>query len=119
VCRSAACKTFVPGHRKWCPIRTRLVIGLEYFCFEHDGLWDISDADLIELAKKELLQIGLAREGDVIDGCVVRQKKAYPVYDDDYAQHVAIVREEIEERYRTCTSSAATACTSITIKTTP
>ena len=73
--------------------------GLEYFCFEHDGLWDSTDADLIELAKKELIQIGLAREGDVIDGCVVRQKKAYPVYDDDYAQHVATIREEIEERY--------------------
>jgi hypothetical protein len=73
--------------------------GLEYFCFEHDGLWDSSDADLIELAKKELLQIGLAQEGDVMDGCVVRQKKAYPVYDDDYAKHVATVRNEIEERY--------------------
>ena len=35
----------------------------------------------------------------MIDGCVVRQKKAYPVYDDDYAQHVATVREEIEGRY--------------------
>ena len=60
--------------------------GLEYFCFEHDGLWDSSDADLIELAKRELIQIGLAQEGDVVDGCVVRQKKAYPVYDDDYAR---------------------------------
>ena len=34
-----------------------------------------------------------------MDGCVVRQKKAYPVYDDDYAQHVATIREELEERY--------------------
>jgi protoporphyrinogen oxidase len=45
------------------------------------------------------MQIGLAQEGDVMDGCVVRQKKAYPVYDDDYAKHVATVRDEIEERY--------------------
>ena len=34
-----------------------------------------------------------------MDGCVVRQKKAYPVYDDDYAKHVATIRDEIEERY--------------------
>jgi protoporphyrinogen oxidase len=73
--------------------------GLEYFCFEHDGLWDSGDADLLELAKRELIQIGLAEPGDVLDGCVVRQKKAYPVYDDDYAAHVATIREELETRY--------------------
>src|SRR5215212_1367342 len=73
--------------------------GLEYFCFEHDGLWDSKDEELIELAKRELLQIGLAQEGDVLDGTVVRQKKAYPVYDDDYAKNVATIRDELEERY--------------------
>jgi protoporphyrinogen oxidase len=35
----------------------------------------------------------------VLDGTVVRQKKAYPVYDDHYATHVAMVREELETRY--------------------
>jgi protoporphyrinogen oxidase len=45
------------------------------------------------------LQIGLAKSGDVLDGTVVRQKKAYPVYDDDYATHVDTVREELESRY--------------------
>ena len=73
--------------------------GLEYFCFEDDGLWNLSDLELIELAKRELAQIGLAEYEDVTDGCVVRQRKAYPVYDDDYAQNVAIIREEIEERF--------------------
>jgi protoporphyrinogen oxidase len=93
----------IQNFRSWSPEMVpdpdKACYGLEYFCFEHDGLWDSSDADLIELAKKELTQIGLAQEGDVIDGCVVRQKKAYPVYDDDYAQHVATIRDEIEERY--------------------
>src|SRR5204863_471434 len=28
-----------------------------------------------------------------------RQKKAYPVYDDNYARHVAAIRAELEERY--------------------
>lgn len=70
--------------------------GLEYFCFEGDGLWTMADADLIALAKKELMQIGLARADDVLDGCVIRQPKAYPVYDDDYKAHVATIRREIE-----------------------
>jgi protoporphyrinogen oxidase len=73
--------------------------GLEYFCFEGDGLWNLSDAELIELAKRELAQVGLAKYEDVTDGCVVRQRKAYPVYDDDYAQNVAIIREEIAQRF--------------------
>ena len=93
----------IQNFRSWSPEMVpdpdKACYGLEYFCFEHDGLWDSSDADLIELAKKELMQIGLAQEGDVMDGCVVRQKKAYPVYDDDYAEHVATIRDEIEERY--------------------
>jgi protoporphyrinogen oxidase len=73
--------------------------GLEYFCFEGDGLWAAGDADLIALAKKELAQIGLAAPEDVLDGCVVRQPKAYPVYDDHYAEHVAVIRRELEENY--------------------
>ncbi|MFN8856319.1 MAG: NAD(P)/FAD-dependent oxidoreductase [Planctomycetaceae bacterium] len=73
--------------------------GLEYFCFEGDGLWNMSDADLIALGSKELQSLGLVREGDVLDGHVVRQPKAYPVYDDDYARHVAVIRDELEARY--------------------
>lgn len=73
--------------------------GLEYFCFEGDGLWSMRDSDLVELAKKELEKVGLARGSDVIDGCVVRQPKAYPVYDDGYLQHVATLRDEFERHY--------------------
>ncbi len=69
--------------------------GLEYFCFEGDGLWNAPDAELIALGKREFAKIGLAREEDVIDGCVVRQPRAYPVYDDAYAQHVATIRKEV------------------------
>ncbi|MEP7014301.1 MAG: NAD(P)/FAD-dependent oxidoreductase [Verrucomicrobiota bacterium] len=93
----------VQNFRSWSPEMVpdpnKACYGLEYFCFEHDGLWNSTDSDLIELAKRELIQIGLAKEGDVVDGTVVRQKKAYPVYDDNYARHVATVRQELEDRY--------------------
>lgn len=69
--------------------------GMEYFCFEGDGLWTASDEDLIELAKKELQQVQLAEAIDVVDGCVIRQPKAYPVYDDDYKLHVAVIRQAL------------------------
>jgi protoporphyrinogen oxidase len=93
----------IQNFRSWSPEMVpepdKACYGLEYFCFEHDGLWDSSDGELIELAKRELAQIGLARAGDVVDGCVVRQKKAYPVYDDDYARHVATIRTELDQHY--------------------
>jgi protoporphyrinogen oxidase len=75
--------------------------GLEYFCFEGDGLWTSSDEALIDQAKRELEKIGLAKAADVVDGCVVRQVKAYPVYDDDYAKNVATVKDELEAKYPT------------------
>ncbi len=90
----------IQNFRSWSPEMVpdpdKACYGLEYFCFEHDGLWDSSDEQLIQLAAQELRQIGLASEGDVLDGTVVRQKKAYPVYDDDYAKHVTTIREELE-----------------------
>ena len=59
------------------------------------------DAELIELAKREIEQIGLVRANQVIDGVVVRQPKAYPVYDEHYRSHVAALRNEIEQRFET------------------
>lgn len=73
--------------------------GLEYFCFEGDGLWNSSDTDLIELAKRELLKLGLAKAEHILDGCVVRQPKAYPVYDDEYATHVDTIRQDLDQNY--------------------
>ena len=69
---------------------------MEYFCFEGDGMWSSSDAAMIELAKKELVQIGLAAPEDVIDGFVIRQKRAYPIYDDSYRERVDVIRRFVE-----------------------
>jgi protoporphyrinogen oxidase len=67
-------------------------LGLEYFCFEGDGLWSASDAELIELGKKELAELGLADSGRVLDGSVVRVEKAYPIYDPGYQANLAVIR---------------------------
>ncbi|OAI41390.1 FAD-dependent oxidoreductase [Verrucomicrobia bacterium SCGC AG-212-E04] len=71
-------------------------LGLEYFCFEGDGLWNSSDAELIELGKAELEKLGLVRAADVVDGSVVRMEKAYPVYGPGYQEDVDAIRHEIE-----------------------
>ena len=76
-------------------------VGLEYFCFEGDALWASSDDELIALATREMALLGLARPEDVIGGVVVRQEKAYPVYDEDYAANVAALRAELEAAHPT------------------
>jgi protoporphyrinogen oxidase len=68
-------------------------LGLEYFCTEGDDLWRMLDAELIELGKQEMERIGLARAADVIDGLVVRQPKAYPVYNGTYANYLATIKD--------------------------
>ncbi|OIP34226.1 MAG: FAD-dependent oxidoreductase [Deltaproteobacteria bacterium CG2_30_63_29] len=74
--------------------------GLEYFCFVGDGLWTSSDTDLIKLATSEMHKLGLLRSpDDVLDGFVVRQPKAYPVYDGAYARNVEVIRAALAEQY--------------------
>jgi len=55
-------------------------IGLEYFCYETDPIWKLPDADMIDLAKREMAKIGIIETGDVIDACVIRVPKTYPAY---------------------------------------
>ena len=72
------------------------VLGLEYFCFASDSTWQMDDDALIALAKRELAQLGLADPALIIDGTVVRQRAAYPVYDETYGASVNVVREFVE-----------------------
>lgn len=74
------------------PDPTKSSLGLEYFCFEGDDLWTMPDADLIELGRREMDKMGLISASEVSDGCVVRMPKAYPVYDDAYQGHLAVIR---------------------------
>ena len=75
------------------PDQSKTCLGLEYFCFEGDGLWSSTDEELIDRARKELAHLGMCRPEEVFDGVVVRQKKAYPVYDDVYEAKVNVIRK--------------------------
>jgi hypothetical protein len=78
------------------PDPTKTSLGLEYFCTEGDELWSMSDADLIELAKREVNSLDLAKYTDIDDGCVVRVPKSYPVYDSDYCEALATIRAFVD-----------------------
>jgi protoporphyrinogen oxidase len=88
----AASPEMVPGPEFHC-------YGMEYFCFEGDGLWESPDEDLISLAKGELQALGLAGLDEILDAKVVRQRKAYPVYDEGYKAAVTEVRDDLERNF--------------------
>jgi protoporphyrinogen oxidase len=72
-------------------------LGMEYFCSEGDALWNLSDKQLIELATREVIDLELGvQSGDVQDGVVIRQHKAYPVYDGDYRKHLKVLQDYLE-----------------------
>jgi UDP-galactopyranose mutase len=76
----------------WSPFMVkegRTCLGLEYFVFEGDELWESSDEDLVALARRELALLGLVDQADVEAGYVVRIPKAYPYYDFEYRANVA------------------------------
>jgi protoporphyrinogen oxidase len=79
----------VPDPRMTC-------LGLEYFCFEGDGLWTMPDRDLIELGRREMAAIGLIDPSKVVDGTVVRMPKAYPVYDEGFEGALHVVRTYLD-----------------------
>jgi protoporphyrinogen oxidase len=79
----------VPDPRMTC-------LGLEYFCFEGDGLWTMPDRDLIELGTREMAAIGLIDPSKVVDGTVVRMPKAYPVYDEGFEQALDVIRRYLD-----------------------
>jgi protoporphyrinogen oxidase len=74
------------------PDSSKSSLGLEYFCNDTEDFWSMADADLVALGRREIDSIGLVNAADVIDGCVVRMPKAYPVYDDEYQAHLTVIR---------------------------
>ncbi|MBQ9457538.1 MAG: NAD(P)/FAD-dependent oxidoreductase [Bacilli bacterium] len=69
-------------------------IGLEYFANEGDADWNLSDEEFIALAKKEIHEIGVVEEEDILDAVRIKVKKAYPAYFDSYSE-IGVVREHL------------------------
>ncbi|CAN5187618.1 hypothetical protein BH09PSE3_BH09PSE3_00340 [soil metagenome] len=86
----------IQNFRSWSeamvPDDNRSSIGMEYFCQDGDALWTSNNADLVKQASAELEKLGLAPASKVVDGTVIRQPKAYPVYDGDYREALDMIR---------------------------
>jgi len=79
------------------PNPSKTCLGMEYFCSEGDDLWEMSDSQLVKLASEEIVRLNLEVSAeDVEDGCVIRQHKAYPVYDGEYRQHLQVLQDYMQ-----------------------
>ena len=85
----------IQNFRAWSPEmlpnQNTASIGMEYFCRTGDEIWTMSDEELRDFAASELEWLGLATASSVIDAAVIRQPKAYPVYDEDYKEALEVV----------------------------
>jgi protoporphyrinogen oxidase len=70
-------------------------LGVEYFCFDGDEIWEMSDTDAVEMATAEMARIGLVDPDKVVDGVKVRVPKAYPMYDSNYEASIEVLREYV------------------------
>ena len=64
--------------------QSKVWLGLEYFCYETDDLWNMPNKDMIELAKTELDKIDIIEKDQVLDATVIRVEKTYPAYFGTY-----------------------------------
>ncbi|MGF1520837.1 MAG: NAD(P)/FAD-dependent oxidoreductase [Leptolyngbyaceae cyanobacterium] len=91
----------IQNFKNWSPAMVpepgKTCLGMEYFCSEGDDLWEMPNSRLIELASQEIVKLDLGvKPGDVEDGCVIRQYKAYPVYDGEYRQHLQVLQDYLQ-----------------------
>jgi protoporphyrinogen oxidase len=91
----------IQNYKNWSPEMVpdpeMTCLGLEYFCFEGDELWQMPNDELILLGKQEVTHLGLADPTWVVGGTVLRIQKAYPIYDEVYQKALSVVREFITE----------------------
>ena len=91
----------IQNFKNWSPAMvpdaSKTCLGMEYFCSEGDSLWELSDTELIDLASQEVVGLGLIDSlSKVEDGVVIRQHKAYPVYDGEYRQHLKVIQDYLQ-----------------------
>ncbi len=65
---------------------SKVWLGLEYFCYENDYLWKMTDEEMAQFAIDEMVKIKFIRRADVLDYTVIKVPKTYPAYFGTYPE---------------------------------
>lgn len=77
-------------YNNWSPylvadLENTVWIGLEYFVFEGDDFWNMTEDEFAQIGIEEMIKIGIIESKDaVLDYHMEKVKKAYPAYFDTY-----------------------------------
>ncbi|MCS7028434.1 MAG: FAD-dependent oxidoreductase [Bacteroidia bacterium] len=90
----------ITNFRNWLPTlygnEKSSVLCMEYWCYDQDALWNLSQESLIELASKELRQTGLVPENvEILAGKAIKLHRSYPVYFKNYKSVLAPIQEYV------------------------
>jgi hypothetical protein len=87
----------IQNFKNWSPYMVpdpeKTCLGLEYFCFEGDSLWNMPDDQLAEQGIQELVELGFINGDEVEEGQVVRMPKAYPIDDSSSHESMRVIQE--------------------------
>jgi protoporphyrinogen oxidase len=65
---------------------SKVWLGLEYFCYETDNLWKMTDEEMAKFAIDEMVKIKFICRADVLDYTVIKVPKTYPAYFGTYPE---------------------------------
>ncbi len=69
---------------------------VEYFCYETDDVWNMTDDKLVDLATRELQHMDLLDPSTVQQGFAVRSEKAYPVIEKGFQEKIDLIKEWLD-----------------------
>lgn len=91
----------ITNYRNWSPSlfkeEKNTVLSLEYWCFEEDPIWKMSDVDLINIAKNDLVKAELTKRKTILDGRIVRIPNCYPVYQAGFRENLEVIKDFVRD----------------------
>jgi protoporphyrinogen oxidase len=82
------------------PDQDKSCVGFEFVANEGDELWNMSDEELINIAKTDIEKLGFAKSTDVFDAKVVKLKNVYPTYLIGYQDKVDTIKDYLQKTFK-------------------
>lgn len=87
--------------RNWSPFmlngKDTSILCLEYWSYDKDELWNLSDSQMISLAKEEIVKTGLVKNDELKDGYVIKMHRSYPVYNTGYQEKMNVLQSAADK----------------------